>query len=93
MKKITRLSFFIVMSGILIAAGVSMFSGNHSVLAGATSQWIKPAGLGLIAPASGSSTACGQAGNAVCTTCSGNLPSVSIVFVDDNNGGDVALEI
>ena len=79
-KGALSVSFLIILSAALLSFGVLFFK-DDSASAALESKFIERVGVGLIAPACGSSTACGQAGNAVCTTCSGGAPSIVFTFI------------
>lgn len=80
MQKVTQFSLFIVATGILIAAGVFIFSERASEASLQNPQWIQATGLGLSAPA------CGSASNSA-PTCQGSHPLVTIDWTSDYNVG------
>ena len=91
LKRAHLLACLILVFGVIAAGGVLTLSGfsTHEPIAGAESpQWTQDAGEGITVPACGSTTACGAPGqNVVCTTCSGNAPSVEFTWT---NTGDTA---
>ena len=90
-KRAHLLAGIILVFGIIVAGGVLAFSGFSvsEPIAGVESpQWTQESGAGITVPACGSTTACGAPGqNVVCTTCSGNAPSVEFTWT---NTGDTA---
>ncbi|KKU03878.1 MAG: hypothetical protein UX06_C0032G0018 [Candidatus Giovannonibacteria bacterium GW2011_GWA2_45_21] len=79
------LFFGILVSGVLTFSG---FSVSEPIADAESPQWTQESGAGITVPACGSTTACGAPGqNVVCTTCSGNAPSVEFTWT---NTGDTA---
>jgi hypothetical protein len=82
MNKRLILASSIVAGGLFIAIGLFFLSGVAGIQAGSTqfSKWIQPAGVGLTAPACGSSSPSAP-------TCSGGLAQVTLSWIGEDIAG------